>query len=408
MLSRSPKSLLVVALALTSSCVTGSKEVTAQDKERLKAYILDQAPPQIEHRLNINYDDKVTLLGYSLEPAGPVPPGAKVRLTMYWESKAAVGDGWNLFTHILDGSGERILNIDNVGPLRQLRHHRQILWPTAWQPGKVYVDEQEFTVPGTVKTRRIQVVVGLWKGDQRLPILDGPKDRERRGIVADIAITDRRRARRWRSTRVPKLRVNKLEAGVTIQIDGKLEEPVWKQAAHTGGFVQVSTGELMRASEPGGYAKLLWNDQAMFLGFDVRDHDVVGGFDPASKDPHLWTKDTVEIMVDPDGDGDNRDYYEIQINPQNLVFDSRFDHYNQPKVEPDGPFGHEDWSAQVRSAVTVQGTLDMAPPATSSPKRITVGSRRISSRMASLIASRKVNVRVAIILPPFSSYGYLT
>jgi hypothetical protein len=63
-------------------------------------------------------------------------------------------------------------------------------------------------------------------------------------------------------------------------------------------------------------------------------------------------------MVDPDGDGDNKDYYEIQINPQNLVFDSQYDNYNQPKKEPDGPFGHEEWSAHVKSAVTLQGTMD--------------------------------------------------
>jgi hypothetical protein len=332
--------------------------MTAQEKERLQAYILDRAPGGIEHQLNIDYDGKVKLLGYNLEPAGPVSPGAKVRLTMYWESKAPVGDGWNLFTHILDGSGERILNIDNVGPLRQLRGNRQILWPTAWQPGKVYVDEQEFTVPAKVKTRKIQVVAGVWKGDQRLKILSGPKDRARRGIVADIAVTGRRRTGHWRSTRVPTLRVNKLREGEAIQIDGKLDEPAWRKAAHTGGFVQVSTGEPVRVAEPGGYAKLLWNDAGLFVGFDVRDPDVVGGFDPTAKDPHLWTKDTVEIMADPDGDGDNRDYYEIQINPQNLVFDSRFDHYNQPKVEPNGPFGHEEWSAQVRSAVAVDGTLD--------------------------------------------------
>ncbi len=39
-------------------------------------------------------------------------------------------------------------------------------------------------------------------------------------------------------------------------------------------------------------------------------------------------------MIDPDGDGDNRDYYEIQLGPQNLVFDSQFDGYNQPRVLP--------------------------------------------------------------------------
>ena len=107
-----------------------------------------------------------------------------------------------------------------------------------------------------------------------------------------------------------------------------------------------------------GMIKVLWDKSGVYFGFDVKDPDVVGGFPPKAKDPHLWTKDTVEIMIDPDGDGDNKDYYEIQINPQNLVFDSQFDDYNLPKQDPDGPFGHQDWSAGLKSAVTVNGTID--------------------------------------------------
>ena len=56
--------------------------------------------------------------------------------------------------------------------------------------------------------------------------------------------------------------------------------------------------------------------------------------------------------------GDNKDYYELQINPQNKIFHSQFDTYNQPKTEPNGPFGHEDWDPKLKSAVTVQGTID--------------------------------------------------
>ncbi len=96
----------------------------------------------------------------------------------------------------------------------------------------------------------------------------------------------------------------------------------------------------------------------MYVAFSVTESDLIGGFKKGEPDPHLWTKDTVEMLVDPDGDGDNKDYYEIQINPQNLVFDSRFDAYNEPKVEPDGPFGHQDWSANLKSAVSLDGTLD--------------------------------------------------
>ena len=103
---------------------------------------------------------------------------------------------------------------------------------------------------------------------------------------------------------------------------------------------------------------MLWNDAGMYVGVLGRRHGSDRRLQEGRSDPHLWTKDTVEMMVDPDGDGDNKDYYEIQINPQNLVFDSQFDAYNEPKVEPDGPFGHQEWSANLKSAVSLDGTVD--------------------------------------------------
>ncbi len=74
----------------------------------------------------------------------------------------------------------------------------------------------------------------------------------------------------------------------------------------------------------------------------------------ATGQPKLWTKDTIEMMVDPDPSGDNKDYYELQINPQNKVFHSQFDTLEQPNGGPNGPFGHEDWDPKLKSAVTLQ------------------------------------------------------
>jgi hypothetical protein len=96
----------------------------------------------------------------------------------------------------------------------------------------------------------------------------------------------------------------------------------------------------------------------LYVGFEVKEKKVKGGWPLDAKDPHLWEKDTVEIMIDPDGDGDNKDYYEIQINPQNLVFDTQYDDYNSPNGGGKGPFGHEEWSAKLTSAVVVHGTID--------------------------------------------------
>jgi hypothetical protein len=163
---------------------------------------------------------------------------------------------------------------------------------------------------------------------------------------------------RFDAAAIKELTAPRLPAGATIAIDGKLDEPAWASAGTTGPFVNVSNGREDARAPTGGSARLLWDDEALYVGIDAVDHTVRGGWPPDAKDPHLWEKDTVEIMLDPDGDGDNKDYYEIQINPQNLVFDTQYDAYNYPNGGGRGPFGHEEWSAKLTSAVVIHGTLD--------------------------------------------------
>src|SRR5262245_3688206 len=100
-------SLLMSSLAclLMLACVGGSTETSAEDKERLKAFVLEKAPDAIPVKLDIDFDGKVKLLGYKIEPQGQVKAGGHVKITMYWQSVKKLDDGWNLFTHVLDGSG---------------------------------------------------------------------------------------------------------------------------------------------------------------------------------------------------------------------------------------------------------------------------------------------------------------
>jgi hypothetical protein len=341
---------------LLAACVGNKSSDAAKEKERLKQYILNAAPSDIGRKLDIDFDGKVMLLGAKVSPTGTVKPSQELKLTLYWRSIAPVEKGYSLFTHVLDGSGEKILNVDNVGPLRETKDGHSALEPALWEAGKVYVDEQTFTLPKTLKTRRIQLTAGLFKDKDRIKVKRGPHDKENRGIVASLLTSESEASPV--STRVPELRVPKLDKDQKITIDGKLDEQVWRAAARTSSFVDPSTGRPNREIQVRGNARLLWDDNGVYVAIDVRDKDVVGGFKKEDKNPHLWTKDTAEIMIDPEGDGDNADYYEIQINPQNLVFDSQFDKYNEPKTEPDGPFGHEEWSAELKSAVNVDGTMD--------------------------------------------------
>jgi hypothetical protein len=160
---------------------------------------------------------------------------------------------------------------------------------------------------------------------------------------------------------LPSYVVEKLASHETIKIDGKLDEPAWKQAKTIGPFVHPGTGERLPTSAPlGGMAWMRYDDSSLYVAVEAKDLELRGGFDPQEPDPHLWTRDTVELMLDPEGDGDNLDYYEIQVSPQGLIFDSAFDSYNAPRVLPNGPFGHQEWRSQLRRAITLKGTLDDA------------------------------------------------
>jgi len=147
-------------------------------------------------------------------------------------------------------------------------------------------------------------------------------------------------------------------AGAELRFDGVLDEAAWSRAARTGAFVHAGDGSDASGLPVGGSARLFWDEAHLYVAFEVRDSTLRGGFPEEAIDPHLWERDTVELMIDPDGDGDGRDYYELQIGPQGLVFDSRFDDYNRPRGGPSGPFGHQGWSSKVERGVKLAGTLD--------------------------------------------------
>ena len=65
--------------------------------------------------------------------------------------------------------------------------------------------------------------------------------------------------------------------------------------------------------------RALWSDAGLYLRFDATDpspwHTMT------RRDEHLWDEEVVEIFLDPDRSG--RDYYELEINPANVVCDLR-------------------------------------------------------------------------------------
>jgi Carbohydrate family 9 binding domain-like len=319
----------------------------------LSGLVLALPPGNIPIKLDVDFGGAVQLLGATVSPMRDLKPGSRVELTLYWKKTGPVAEGFRLFTHVLDEAGERVLNLDGSGPLRKTLRGTPLLPPSAWEVGKTYVDKQTFTVPTTLRTDTMSIVCGLYRDEERLRISRG-KHQAERALVAVLPIARPVRA----SGSVPVLWVPRRQKDWALDIDGKLDDASWARAATTGQLMNAGTGEPQVGANVTGSVRLIHDDEALYLAFEVYDENVRGGFDEAVPDPHLWLRDTVEVMIDPDGDGDNKDYYEIQVGPQNLVFDSRFDDYNQPRVEPNGPYGHQDWTSNVKSAVALHGTLD--------------------------------------------------
>ncbi len=361
-MNRAAAPLLALTLLASSACVERSQPGQAA-AVRLRRHILD-APPPIAHPLDVSFGGKVRLIGYELEPAGAIAPGQPFTVTMLWQCDERIEPGWQLFTHLLDEHGQRLPggHVDQVGPLREVSSGRPALPPSEWRPGKVYRDEQPLRMPASA-TGTVSISVGLWREDQRMPTT--PPAAENRAVVVRIPTGAAGSATSGAAPGspprppVPELVVPRLPARMEPPvIDGKLDDPAWATAASTGPFVDVSTGLPNTSFPVDGSARMIRDDRFLYVAFDVRDTNVRGELRPGERDQHLWEHECVELMIDPDGDGDNRDYVELQVSPQNLVFDSRFDDYNRPRGGPDGPFGHQDWSFTGSSAAVVDGTLD--------------------------------------------------
>lgn len=148
-------------------------------------------------------------------------------------------------------------------------------------------------------------------------------------------------------------KVGKLSGAIAI--DGKLDEAAWTSATALGPFVDPGSGN--EASSPvEGFARIAYDDTKLYFGFVVKDRSPFSPFGKEEVDPHIWEKSSaIEIMIQPGDPGDNRDYYELQIDVQGAIFDTHWDDYNTP-ISGQGDtktFGHMQWASKMERAVYI-------------------------------------------------------
>jgi hypothetical protein len=138
-------------------------------------------------------------------------------------------------------------------------------------------------------------------------------------------------------------------AAAPLQIDGRSDEPSWQAAAWSEPFVDIE-GDSKPQPRFRTRVKMLWDDDYLYVAADLEEPDVWGTL--MARDSVIYRDNDFEVFIDPDGD--THEYYELEINALNTVWDLML-------IRPyrDGGPAINGWDiAGLRSAVAIQGTLN--------------------------------------------------
>ncbi len=338
----------LVALGLGAGCVERAPQLSPADRQRLGDHVATTAPTP-QHELEVTLDNGVELVGYDVS-AESVRPGQSFTVTWYWHATQNLDDGWRLFTHIADSSGESRFNQDGEGIVRELYQ------PGRWEAGQYISDEQQVTLPEDWADTQAVFFLGLWNGPHRLAVRTGPHDDENRIRALELTVTPGPTAAARPRTvadegapatvRPPPLTRAALSTNAeNLTIDGDIAE-FTAAARPTNAFVNTLDGS---PADVRATAWTLWDSENLYVAWRIEDDYVSNRLD--GRDARLWEHDAFEIMIDPDGDG--RNYFEMQVSPTGQLFDTRYDTRRQPQ-----PIGHVDWNPEVEVAVSVDGTAN--------------------------------------------------
>ncbi len=200
-----------------------------------------------------------------------------------------------------------------------------------WPIGKVIEDVHVLRLPA-VDPVSLRVLVGFWQGDRRLEV-DGASAQDGQNRMLGPSLESPRDS-------LPEYHVHR--AAKPPVIDGRLDDQVWTSAVAV---------ELVRSLDGGKpslrtVARLAYDDKNLYVAFDCEDPDVWGTM--LRRDDPIYTEEVVEIFIDADGDG--KTYNEIEVSPNNTVFDAYFPARRQGM--------DTSWDSGIKSAVEVRGTIN--------------------------------------------------
>jgi poly(3-hydroxybutyrate) depolymerase len=134
-----------------------------------------------------------------------------------------------------------------------------------------------------------------------------------------------------------------------IKIDGKLDDPAWKNAEWTDYFVDIE-GNAKPKPRFHTRAKMLWDDNYLYIAAELEEPHVWATL--TNHDSVIFRDPDFEVFIDPKGE--TQPYYEFEMNALNTTWDLLL-----TKPYMDGGKPHNEWEVHgTKTAVQVHGTLN--------------------------------------------------
>jgi len=100
-----------------------------------------------------------------------------------------------------------------------------------------------------------------------------------------------------------------------ITIDGKLDDPGWKNALAYHGNYPFNTTKYQAAPET--TVRVTWDEKYLYFAFDCKDSDIIAP--PLARDKNPFAYDAVEMFILPTMDPPV--YWELVVGPQGAIYD---------------------------------------------------------------------------------------
>jgi len=138
-------------------------------------------------------------------------------------------------------------------------------------------------------------------------------------------------------------------ATAQVSIDGRLDDTAWKSASWTDTFVDIE-GDAKSKPRHETRVKMSWDQTYFYVAAELVEPHLWGTL--KEHDSVIFRDNDFELFIDPNGD--NHEYYELEINALNTTWDLLL-----PKPYKDDGKAVNGWEiAGLKTAVQLNGTLN--------------------------------------------------